>query len=68
MSGIPTITVLDDHGAHVWTGSLTQFARDNSRDLVRDCIAQWRTSLDVHGLLEPAFVGGGAAPEFSVLL
>lgn len=60
--------VLFDEGREVWAGTLTQLARDNSRDLVRDIIRQWRTSLDVHGSPEPAFIGGGAAPEFMVCL
>ncbi len=65
---IPTITILDGDGFHVWTGTLTQFARDNSRYLAREVICQWRGSLDVNGQLEPAFVGGGAYEHFSVLL
>jgi hypothetical protein len=65
---IPQVTILDGDGSHVWDGSLLQFARDNSRDLAREVIAQWRTSLEVNGRLEPAFVGGGAAEHFQVLL
>lgn len=65
---LATIVLLNGDGAHVWTGTLTQFARDNSRDLAREIVAQFRCSLDVHARLEPAFIGGGASPHFTVLL
>lgn len=65
---IPTITVMDESGAALWSGSLTQFARDNGRDVAQEVIGQWRNSIRVNGQLEPAFIGGGAAPEFMVLM
>jgi hypothetical protein len=59
---------MDGDGCYVWTGSLTQFGRDNSHDLVRECIAQWRACLADGRIPEPAFIGGGAAEHFNVLL
>jgi hypothetical protein len=35
---------------------------------VREIIAQWRASWDIHGAHEPAFIGGGAAPHFMICL
>jgi hypothetical protein len=65
---IPSVTLMDGDGRYVWTGTLTQFARDNSHDTVRECIAQWRASLAAGYGIEPAFIGGGASPHFNVLL
>ena len=65
---IPEVTILDGDGSHIWSGSMTAFARDNGRDVAREVIAQFRASLAVHGRLEPAFIGGGACPHFSVLM
>jgi hypothetical protein len=62
------VTILDGDGYRVADCSLLQFARDNGRDLTREVIAQWRASLEVNGRLEPAFIGGGAAEHFQVLL
>lgn len=41
---IPTITLMDGDGFYVWTGTLTQFARDNGSDTAREVIAQFRAS------------------------
>lgn len=65
---VPQVTILDGDGYRVAECSLLQFARDNGHDLCREVIAQWRASLEVNGRLEPAFVGGGAAEHFQVLL
>lgn len=64
---IPTIVLMDAAGRYFWEGTMTQFARDNGHDVARDVIAQFRESVD-HGRVEPALIGGGAAPHFSVLL
>lgn len=68
MRSAPTVTVIDETGIAVWSGSLTQFARDNGRDVAAEVIGQLRESIRVNGRPEPAFIGGGAAPEFAVLL
>ncbi|HLF10114.1 MAG TPA: hypothetical protein VJA26_02780 [Gammaproteobacteria bacterium] len=65
---IPQITVLDELGAAIWDGSLLTFARDNAFDYeqTHELCNQLRPTSD--GKLEPAFIGGGAAPEFMVLV
>ena len=68
MKRIPAIAVLDATGSEVWSGSLHAFGQSNGREVVADVVSQFRRSLAVHGRHEPAFVGGGAAPEFAALL
>lgn len=65
---IPKVVIMDGDGRYVWSGTLTQFARDNSPDVARECIAQWRASIADGRMAEPAFIGGGAAAHFEVLL
>lgn len=68
MQAIRHIAILDADGAEVWTGTLHEFGKSNGREAVAEVVAQFRQSLAVNGRHEPAFVGGGAAPEFAVLL
>lgn len=59
MKSIPAISVRDESGADLWSGSLHEFFRSN------DMHAEERAF--VCGVLragEPARFGGGAAPEF----
>lgn len=58
------ITVMTEQGEHVWDGSLLQFARDNGmdREEIADLIAELRAEQ------APAWIGGGAAPAFMILL
>lgn len=65
---IPGIVLCDGDDREIWSGSLHDFGRRNGTEVVREVIAQFRASLKVNGRLEPAFIGGGAAPHFMVLL
>lgn len=60
------MVVLNADGSEVWCGSMLAFAKENGRDIARDCIQQMRCAVKVHGNVEPAFFGGGAGPEFMV--
>jgi hypothetical protein len=62
---IPRIAVIDDCGADIWSGTLTQFARDEGYDVAREVIAQWRACDPERP--GPACIGGGAQPLFYVL-
>lgn len=68
MKSIRDVLVLDGDGREVWAGSMHDFGRANGRNLLGHVVAQMRSSIEVHGNYEPAFIGGGAAPHFQVLL
>ena len=68
MKRIPAIAILDESGTSIWSGSLHAFGQSNSREILADVVSQFRRSLEQHGRHEPAFVGSGAAPEFTILL
>lgn len=65
---IATLSVLDDAGAEVWTGSALEFIRAN--DMTRDDVAEMVATLrGVPGEPpQPYTVGGGAAALFHVHL
>jgi hypothetical protein len=63
------VVLMDEQGADVWEGSLREFFRDNGmgRADARAIIDQLRPRQDT-GHMEPATIGGGAAPQFELML
>lgn len=60
------VALLDD-GEVIWTGTLTQFLRDN--DLGAAAAKRFANQLRPHdGRLEPAIAGGGAHGDFLLSL
>jgi hypothetical protein len=67
---LAAVVLMDESGAYVWEGTLTQFFRDNAmdRDQRREIVRGLRPRADMPEFSEPVFIGGGAAPEFALLL
>ena len=65
---LATVSLMDSEGALTWTGSLLALAHDNSmnRAEVREIVETLRGREGWPP--EPAVIGGGAAPEFMVML